>query len=230
MSAPDGVVEEKDASPLPRLRLVIVGAVLVLLACGLGAWIFVRGDTPFVVDAWWNELLISWASPFMHGLSLVMNWLGGGWFGILVVPLGVAIALVAVRRPWGALFFVTSLGASAGVVQILKHTFGRARPDEIMVVSDYGSYPSGHVANATTIAVALIVIFPRVWVLVAGIAWVVLMALSRTYLHAHWLSDTLGGALVGAGVALLAAAAFATLLAHEPRPRGPSAVVPGALS
>ena len=38
---------------------------------------------------------------------------------------------------------------------------------------------------------------------IVGAVWVFTMALSRTYLHAHWLTDTIGGAMVGVGVALL---------------------------
>jgi undecaprenyl-diphosphatase len=71
------------------------------------------------------------------------------------------------------------------------------------------------VANAATIAVAATVIFPRLWVGLVGAAWVLLMAFSRTYLHAHWLSDTVGGAMIGAGAALLVAAAFALPMARE---------------
>ena len=93
----------------------------------------------------------------------------------------------------------------------MKQTVGRARPEDILVTTDVGSYPSGHVANAATIAVALAIIFPRVWVWIVGAAYVMLMAFSRTYLHAHWLSDTIGGAALGAGVSLILAAAFAAL-------------------
>jgi membrane-associated phospholipid phosphatase len=45
------------------------------------------------------------------------------------------------------------------------------------------------------------------------------MAWSRTYLQVHWLLDVLGGALLGAGVAL---AVFAALQDPEARTRTPS--------
>lgn len=197
-----------------RPLLLIVGVVLLTAACAVGAIIFFRGYG-YAVDIWWNALLLEWVSPFMLAFSRVMNWLGGGWFGVFAVPLIVAIALFVVRRPWSALFFLAAEIASAGVVQILKHLFGRARPEDILVISDYGSFPSGHTANAATLAAAAFVLFPRIWVALVGTAWVLLMALSRTYLHAHWLSDTLGGALVGVGVVLILAAIFAGPLQRE---------------
>ena len=144
-------------------------------------------------------MLAAWVSPFMLGFSQVMNWIGGGWFGTLAVPLGGAVALILLKRPWSAAYFLAAEAVSVAMVQVLKHLFGRVRPEDIIVVSDYGSYPSGHVANAATIAAAAVVLFPRLWVVIVGAAWVLLMALSRTYLHAHWLSDTIGGTLIGVG-------------------------------
>lgn len=207
----------------------MTGLILVALAVGLGAWIFVRGNEPFDIDADWNILLAGWSSPVVTGFSQFMNVVGAGWFSIAVVPLGGALLMILLRRPWGALFLVLSLAASAAGVQVLKQTFGRARPEDILVMSDYGSYPSGHAGNAATVATIAVVLFPRLWVGIAGAAWVLLMAFSRTYLHAHWLSDTLGGALLGAGVTLLLAAAFAVPLARERKRRADAAVAPASL-
>ncbi len=197
-----------------RTVLFTWGTALVLAAFGLGAVIYTR-ESPFGIDTWWNDLMVASASPVLTGFSRVMNVLGGTWFGVLVVPILGAIALIALRRPWSAAFFLTAEAASAGMVQVLKHLFGRVRPEEIIVVTDYGSFPSGHVANAATIATVAFLLFPGIWVAIAGAAWVVLMALSRTALHAHWLSDTIGGALVGVGVALIVAGLFAPLLRRE---------------
>lgn len=208
---------------------LVSGLILVALAVGLGAWIFVRGNEPFDIDAEWNILLAGWSSPVVTGFSQFMNVVGAGWFSIAVVPLGGALLMILLRRPWGALFLVLSLAASAAGVQVLKQTFGRARPEDILVISDYGSYPSGHAGNAATVAAIAVVLFPRLWVGIVGAAWMLLMAFSRTYLHAHWLSDTLGGALIGAGVTLLLAAAFAVPLARERRRQTDAAAEPASL-
>ena len=200
---------------VPVVAYLIVGGSLTVLACLLGWWVFSRGDEPFAIDLGWNALVAAMFNPAFSAFSYFMDWIGGGWAAILVVPIGGALVLVLLRRPWAAVYFVAAEAVSAGGVQVLKHLFGRVRPEDIVVIADYGSYPSGHVANAATIAVAAYVIFPRVWVAIVGGVWIILMAFSRTYLHAHWLSDTVGGALIGAGTALLVAAAFAVPMARE---------------
>jgi undecaprenyl-diphosphatase len=72
------------------------------------------------------------------------------------------------------------------------------------------SFPSGHsVAATVTVVAAVIALVPpgraRVAWGAAAAAFSVLMALSRAYLGAHWLSDALAGVLLGASGALLSA-------------------------
>lgn len=203
--------------PFPRVRVLLWwGFGLLAASLALGAFIFFfRGNGPFDVDVWWMTTLAAARGDVLLAVSYAMNFAGAGWFGVYAVPLAVGGAFLIARRPWAALFFICAEIAGAGAVQVMKHLFGRARPEDIIVISDFGSFPSGHVANAATVAVALWVLFPRVWVAVAGAAWILLMAFSRTYLGAHWLSDTVGGALVGAAAALLVAAAFARVLERE---------------
>ncbi|WP_295836664.1 phosphatase PAP2 family protein [uncultured Microbacterium sp.] len=197
--------------PRPQRFRAVVGVVLIALACGLGAWVFFRGPSPFAIDVWWNQLFAAAPSQPVYIFARVLDEVGGHLTAVLIVPLAGAAALFLLRRRWSALYFLAASAGSALLVQVLKHTFGRARPEDILIVSDYGSFPSGHTANAATIAVVAAMLFPRAWVRVVGMAWVLLMAFSRTYLHAHWLSDTVGGALVGAGAALVLAAVFARL-------------------
>ncbi|GAA1804849.1 phosphatase PAP2 family protein [Agromyces neolithicus] len=188
----------------------LVAAVLLGLAITYGS-----AGLIVAVDEAWAAVMVSVRGPAGDVFAYFMNFIGGGRVAVFLVPVGTAVALLVARRPWAAGYFIVGSAASAGVVQLLKNSFDRARPDDMIVASDFGSFPSGHVANAATIAVAFGVIFPRVWVWVLGAVYTVLMALSRTYLGAHWLSDTIGGALVGAGVALVLWAAFAVPLERE---------------
>lgn len=211
-----------DAQPtvaerLRRRRFVVPGVVAVLLAVAIGGLLWLRGNGPLAIDDAWMRDLLAARGPVLTAVSEAMNALGGGWFGVFVVPIGVGVAFLAARRPIAAVVFVLASAASAGLVQLLKAVFGRERPDDILVAVDPGSFPSGHVANAATIAVVLGLLLSRWWVWAAGAVYAVAMALSRTYLGAHWLSDTAGGLLLGAGVGVLVWVVFAELELAERR-------------
>ncbi|MDO7880999.1 phosphatase PAP2 family protein [Salinibacterium soli] len=199
-----------------RYHLVIAAVAALALVVGLGALIGLRGS-PFGFDSEWMTEVLEERAAWFTIPALLMDFLGGGWFAVFVVPLGGALVLLLLRKRWEALYWVLGSALSAGLVQAFKALFGRARPEDILLIHvDAGSFPSGHVANAATIAVMLGLIVRRAWVWAAGVAYVVLMALSRTYLGAHWVSDTLGGALLGAAVAVLVWSLIPPL--HRPRP------------
>lgn len=204
----------------------ISGGVALALGLLLGFLIVQRGNTlPFMLDSEWSEEVFDEERlPVLEWLSYGMNWLGGGAFGTYILPILIVIVLLIIKRPWSALFFALVSLASVVVAQVLKNLVDRARPEEMLVISDHGSFPSGHVANAATMAVALGIIFPKVWVWIAGFLWVALMMFSRTYLGVHWLTDTIGGALLGAGVVLILWAPFAAKISGEPVSKKSSAV------
>ncbi|WP_382307799.1 phosphatase PAP2 family protein [Herbiconiux sp. UC225_62] len=226
-AAPAVLAPGASTAPAPaqvaRRWPIVSGAVAVLLVLALGAIVVFRERLlPFGFDAEWMEEIVEHRNPFWEVPSLVMNSLGGGVIAVFVVPIVVIVALLVFRRPWAALYFTIAIIVSAAAVQILKSAIGRPRPEEILVVSDFGSFPSGHSANAATLAVTLGIIFVRVWIWVAGSVYTLLMMASRTYLGAHWLSDTIGGLLLGAGVAVLLWAPFAARLYDErTRPHRP---------
>lgn len=187
----------------PRVLLLVSALALVGSSAGLGALIAARrGSVPGIDAEWMNEIGGRRDSEFTV-VALVFNWIGAGIVGAIVIPLLVLGIFLLLRRWWAALFWAVSVSLSAGLVQVIKQLYGRARPLDILVVSDYGSFPSGHTANAATTAVVVGVVLWRWWVTTLGAIYTLAMALSRTYLGAHWLSDTVGGILVGVGVSLL---------------------------
>lgn len=219
-TAPDpGRPEAAADAPARRVARrwpLISGTVAVVLAFLLGALILTRGNgRPIEADAEWMEEILEHRSPVWEVPALVMNFLGAGIAGVFVIPIAIVVLLLVLRRPWAAGYFVIATIVSAGLVQLLKTLFGRARPEDMLITSDFGSFPSGHVANAATMAVALGIIFPWLWVWIAGAAYTVAMMVSRTYLGAHWLTDTIGGLLLGAGVAVVLWAPLAAKLDGE---------------
>ncbi|MET3566199.1 undecaprenyl-diphosphatase [Leifsonia sp. 563] len=203
------------AARVTRRWPVVAASVAVVLVVGLGLIIALRPREPFAIDAEWMGEIVEHRSPLWLGPALFFNYVGGSILGSVVIPVLIFLLLLAFRRPWGATFFAIASVLSVVCVQLIKHTVGRARPTEILVNADTGSFPSGHTANAATMVVVLGILFPRVWVWILGVVWAVLMAVSRTYLGAHWISDTIGGLLLGAGVAVIVWAPLAHRLARE---------------
>jgi undecaprenyl-diphosphatase len=190
-----------------RPALLWWGIGCLLAAVALGAAMTAPGpDLPSAMDSGWNRAMISIQTPTLLAFSEVMNQVGGSWIATYVIPLAILAALLIAKRWRAAVFVAVSLIASVLTVQVLKQLFGRARPEEMLVISDFGSFPSGHTANAATLAVIAVLLFPRLWVLIVGIIWTIAMAFSRTLLSVHWLSDTIGGMLVGAGSVLIVGA------------------------
>ena len=168
------------------------------------------------IDAWWRDLVgdIRWAETG----SKVLYEAGRG---IVTIPvrLGVAAWLLMRRRRTDAATWLIGWVVADTLTWALKPGIGRLRPDG----SDMTSFPSGHAKSAAQIGVGLLLLLPRTWKLrtvVPVSLGIVGMAVSRTVLDHHWLSDVVAGALLGAGCALGAAVLVPRWVATSAR-RGP---------
>lgn len=191
-------------------------ALAVVVAVGL-VIVINQAREPFEFESALMGAIAASRTPAVTSVALAFDWLGSGLISSFVVPAIVVVGLVLWRRPWAAGFFVAAIAASGLITQVLKVLVGRVRPEDILVHPDFGSFPSGHASNAAVIATALGLIFLRTWVWVAGAVYALLMMASRMYLGAHWVSDVVGGMLVGAGAALIVWAPFAERLYRENR-------------
>lgn len=205
----------EDRTRRPAVRAGI-GTALLALAAVLGIIIrVVAGDGPLGIDEGWRGVVAGLPEP-LRAASFALDTIGGGTLAHFWIPLGLVVALLLLRRTGGALLYATSALASTGLVQLGKAVFARERPDDIVIDIASFAYPSGHAAFAATIAAALWIIAPRWWVAALGVLWTGAMALSRTHLSAHWLTDTVGGVLVGIGAVLVLAALLGRHLDGRP--------------
>ena len=179
--------------------------------------LLVRGNTPIEADAEWMEEIVEHRSALWDVPSYVLNYVGTGWLATVISLSLIAVLFFVLKRRWTALYALIAIASSALVVQGLKIAFGRQRPEDILLPLDNGSFPSGHVANAATLMAVIAIVTWRIWVTALGAVYVVLMALSRTYLGAHWVTDTIGGLLIGAGIAFIVWAPLARRI-HDERP------------
>lgn len=157
---------------------------------------------------WLDVWMAFWAhpSPGLIGLGLLLaGWVWWNWWE----------ALLALPTIASAVAIADAIGAQA------KHVVQRPRPcaalPDVTVFGHCGgqfSFPSNHAANSATIAAFLQVLYPRSgWV-----TWpiVVLIGLGRVFIGAHYVTDVLGGWLLG--IVMGAGAAALLLRWHRFRP------------
>jgi membrane-associated phospholipid phosphatase len=163
------------------------------------------------VDDAWLRLMVSGRAAPVTVIAKFFNLLG---LVYVTLPVRIAIAgyLALRRRWWHMAAFAAAVVLSEVLIGTLKNAYDRTRPPGSLVATSGASFPSGHaIAASVTVVAAVIALVPpgrrRVAWGVAAVGFSVLMAASRAYLAAHWLSDAVAGILLGTSCALLAAVA-----------------------
>lgn len=134
---------------------------------------------------------------------------------VVFVPV---LVWLAVRRRWWTAGWVAVSTVLVGPLDTgVKELVGRVRPDFAEGGARYESlsFPSGHSAGiACLVTTALVLAWPRLtaavrrWWLVAGVALVVLVGLTRLWLGVHYASDVVAGWSFGLAWTLLVALLF----------------------
>jgi undecaprenyl-diphosphatase len=103
------------------------------------------------------------------------------------------------QKQW-AVRLVIGIFATALIVIALKFLIRRQRPEgewgSIYRRTDPHSFPSGHAARATMLAVLAIGMGPA-WLIPIMLVWAPLVTLSRVAMDLHYLSDALAGVVLG---------------------------------
>jgi len=223
---PGGPPPDGGRQPAARSR-ALLGAALALIAAAVVFAAVVAADPARPVtaglDRWWLAAVHGWQQPWLTRAGVVIGYLGGPWGGTVVTALAVLVLLLRGRR-WAPLFLALAAASGSSASQLIKHLVRRPRPLHPLVHADFGSFPSGHVITTVAVGLALTAALARparrpVWLAGTAVA-AAIMILARTYLRAHWLSDTFGSVSVGAGLALLLWWWFAPKLAAERRGPG----------
>jgi undecaprenyl-diphosphatase len=188
-------------------RSLIASAVLLGGAVTVGVLLAVPATRDVVqsIDDAVREFAVTIRNAPTTAVALALSQIGSAW---VTWPVRALIGLLlAVRTRWLQLTaFALSVVTSEVCIGGLKTLYDRPRPPGSLIETSGASFPSGHAIAATVtgfwIVIALVPPTSARWRWAAwAVAFAFVMALSRVYLSAHWLSDVVAGALLGAGIA-----------------------------
>jgi membrane-associated phospholipid phosphatase len=158
--------------------------------------------------------LIAGNGPLVTTIKAV-TWLGGD--GVLWTVVGVAAALLAIRKRWRLTAYLLVTAAGALVLDpVLKSLAGRLRPVVAHPIAHGAgnSFPSGHTLGSIVCYGAILLVFLpaargrwRVGFITVVAVLVALIGISRILLGVHYVSDVVGGWAIG--IAWLGLTAFA---------------------
>jgi len=143
------------------------------------------------------------------GVAKVFDFVGST---VVAAPIMLIVAAYLMwRRRWEALgYWILAMVASQLLIGPVKVLYERPRPPLPLVETTSFSFPSGHAVVGAAIAISLVIVLVpagpkrRNLEILAGL-FAVLMGMSRVYLRAHWMTDVVAGAALGAAVAIGAA-------------------------
>ncbi|WP_026262386.1 phosphatase PAP2 family protein [Spirosoma panaciterrae] len=189
--------------PLTALLGLLVVNVMVLSEIAEN---LVNSEPMIQVDQGFTQWLFQERSTSISQLLYALTWLGSAYVTICLTFVG-SFVLYRQRKGRNILILWLLMAGVGLFVQVGKRTFIRERPVKVGYYRESGySFPSGHSATAMTLYGLLgywLVRgrrrFQHRWLVGTSAAGLILVVgFSRIYLGVHFLSDVLGGYLLGA--------------------------------
>ncbi len=155
------------------------------------------------VDVPVRDALLAHAPPGLLAAMRVIN-RAGSWKVLLPATVLLVLAVPPARARWW--LWIGLMLLAPATEGLLKTIVGRPRPEDLSM-----GFPSGHATAATAFFGALIHLaqgLPRParrLVSVVAVVVIVLVAVARVTLRAHWPTDAAGGIALGAALASAAA-------------------------
>ncbi|WP_425992016.1 phosphatase PAP2 family protein [Brevundimonas sp. TWP2-3-2] len=209
----------RRAITVARAEFAALGA-LAIVTLGIMTFVEIADDMTETDGQAFDQMVLHWMQPvagqprgpwWLHEAAADITSLGG--IAVLTLFAVVALGMLLILRKWlSALLLLIGLAGGVALSEGLKALFQRERPPAAFqaVETLNASFPSGHALLSTvfylTVAVMMTRAFPRrrlkAYVLGVGMAFALMVGLTRVYLGAHWASDVMAGWCVGAAWAM----------------------------
>jgi len=145
-----------------------------------------------------RRLSIAERPGFLRSLAAILAHSGDSWFWLA----GLVVLWWFGSDYWKTRAVVLAAGIllTAVLVLLVKFTVRRRRPEgewgAIYRATDPHSFPSGHAARATMLAIIALGLGPA-WLGILLLVWAPLVILARVAMGVHYLSDVIAGTVFG---------------------------------
>lgn len=183
-----------------KLKCVLVMMVVVLL---LLIYIVINAKDTLLIDQTAINVMKTIRSDFLTTLFKYITYLGN-YYVLLIIDIIVCSILVFKYKNYKLAFIsLLSLCIAGIMTYILKIIIVRPRPEYMLIKESGYSFPSGHTLNSTALyGFISFLIYKNIKKkkfipILVGVFTIVTVGLTRIYLNVHYLTDVLGGLLIG---------------------------------
>ncbi|HEY8401247.1 MAG TPA: phosphatase PAP2 family protein [Cytophagaceae bacterium] len=190
------------------VRRALITLIIFLLAAFLSLTFFILITPDFFYDIHFSKEVQEDSCPFLDRVMKAISWFGNDYVIIISVPL-VSLMFFLAKYYRQAIFILFTLYANV-IVFIIKYFVNRPRPGEdivrVITKVEHSGFPSGHVTHYVvffgflTVAVFTVKelpIFIKIIVAVFCMFLIAVVPISRIYLGVHYLTDVMGGGILG---------------------------------
>lgn len=205
----------RTTATLPAVGIICAVLAAVLLTLVAVRWSPLMSLDRTVADALHRRAVTE--PGLVHVNRVLTDWVWDPWTMRALIAVTVIVLWWHGARLLAVWVAATSALATA-LQQGLKAAMGRERPQwpDPVDSANYAAFPSGHAMTAMVSCGLLLWVLrlcgagPWVWRSALTLACVSVLgvAFTRIYLGVHWMTDVLGGLLLGAAVVAFAAAGF----------------------
>lgn len=193
------------------MKKVICRSIFVLLAVGGFAALAIC--IQLGVTQGFDDWVYGWVSqtitpPLTEFLKIIT------YAGDVFVIIGICVLLLIIpntRKKVGIPVSI-SVAVAIGLSLMFKHIFSRPRPNVLRLIEETGfSFPSAHAMLSAALYIMLIILvckylksaLAKIVLVPCFSALILVVAYSRVYLGAHYITDIIGGWLIGFAITLV---------------------------